>query len=111
MPKLVFFRNIDVLMQSLCFSPFITFDNVRSSFTKRQDMFPVILALCFVLKIFRCSEHYAPKYTILIVLFLIFKDSTACILLLRVPTGKVYKIERIQLKPTWESKMHLFLQE
>ena len=24
-------------------------------------MFPVILALCFVLKIFRCSEHYAPK--------------------------------------------------
>ena len=40
---------------------FITFDNVRSSSTKRQDMFPVILALCFVLKIFRCSEHYAPK--------------------------------------------------
>ena len=29
---------------------YITFDNVRSSFTKRQDMFPVILALCFVLK-------------------------------------------------------------
>ena len=23
---------------------------------KRQDMFPGILALCFVLKIFRCSE-------------------------------------------------------
>ena len=35
---------------------------MRSSFTKRQDMFPVILALCFVLKIFRCSEHYAPKF-------------------------------------------------
>ena len=25
-------------------------------------MFPVFLALCFVLKIFRCSEHYAPKF-------------------------------------------------
>ena len=65
MPKLVFFRNIDVSMQSeffviwtskkanLLFSSFsflfITFDNVRSSFTKRQDMFPAILALCFVL--------------------------------------------------------------
>ena len=49
---------------ALCFSPFIAFDNVRSSFTKRQDMFPVILALCFVLQIFRCSEHYAPKHSI-----------------------------------------------
>ena len=42
---------------ALCFLPFITFDNVRSSFTKRQDMFPVILALCFVLKklvLWRC---------------------------------------------------------
>ena len=28
------------------------FDNVKSSFTKRQDIFPVILALCFILKIF-----------------------------------------------------------
>ena len=27
-----------------------TFDNMRSSFTKRQDMFPGILALCFILK-------------------------------------------------------------
>ena len=36
---------------ALCFSPFITLDNVKSSFMKRQDMFPVILALCFVLKI------------------------------------------------------------
>ena len=25
------------------------FDNVRSSFTKRQGMFPVILAMCFIL--------------------------------------------------------------
>ena len=30
---------------ALCFSPFITFDNVRSSLTKRQDRFSVILAL------------------------------------------------------------------
>ena len=44
---------------ALCFLPFITFDSVRSSFTKCEDMFPVILALCFILKIFRCSEHYA----------------------------------------------------
>ena len=35
-----------------CLLPFITFGNVRSSFTKRQDMFPVILALCFILKMF-----------------------------------------------------------
>ena len=27
-------------------------------------MVPVILALCFALKIFRCSEHYAPKISI-----------------------------------------------
>ena len=33
---------------ALCFSPFITFDNVRSSFTKRENMFPVILALCSI---------------------------------------------------------------
>ena len=46
---------------ALCFSPFITFKNEKSSFTKHQDMFPVILALCFILKIFRCSKHYAPN--------------------------------------------------
>ena len=33
---------------ALCFSPFITFDNVRSCFTKRQDMLPVTLAWCFI---------------------------------------------------------------
>ena len=39
----------------------ITFESVRSSFTKREVMFPVFLAFCFMLKIFQCSEHYAPK--------------------------------------------------
>ena len=27
---------------------------------KRQVMFLIVLALRFILKIFRCSEHYAP---------------------------------------------------
>ena len=44
---------------ALCFSPFITFDNVRSSFTKRQDMFPVILALCFI-----TTQHYFSHVTL-----------------------------------------------
>ena len=46
---------------SLCFFAFITFDNLRSSFAKLQAMFQIVLALCFILKIFRRSEHYAPK--------------------------------------------------
>ena len=37
----------------LCFSPFTTVDNVKSSFTKRQVMFPVFLALCFISKMLR----------------------------------------------------------
>ena len=56
--------------RALCFSPFSTFDNVRISFTKRQDMFPVILALCFVLKIFRCSEHYAPNLNVFLLVII-----------------------------------------
>ena len=44
---------------------FINFDNVRSSFMKRQVMFPVVMVLYSILKIFRCSEHYAPKRTYL----------------------------------------------
>jgi len=31
---------------------------------KCQVMFAIILTLCFVLKIFRCSDHYAPKFLI-----------------------------------------------
>ena len=50
------------------FSPFVTFDNVRNSFTKRQAMFPFVLGLCFILRIFRCSQHYA-----LDTLFFVFK--------------------------------------
>ena len=42
------------------FSPFITFDNVRSSLTKRQVVFPVVMVLWFILKIFRYYEHYPP---------------------------------------------------
>ena len=30
---------------------FITFDNVRNSFAKRQFMLPAVLALCFMLKV------------------------------------------------------------
>ena len=44
---------------ALCFSPFITFANVRSSFTKRQDMFPVTLALCFII-----IQHYFSHVTL-----------------------------------------------
>ena len=49
LPFCCFFLLLYNYACALCFSPFITFDNVRSSFTKRQDMFPVILAMCFVL--------------------------------------------------------------
>jgi len=44
----------------VCFDSFYCFVNVRRSFTKRQVMFAVILALCFVLKLFCCSDHYVP---------------------------------------------------
>ena len=36
---------------------------LRSSFTKRQAMFPVVLALCFILKIIWYPEPYVPKFT------------------------------------------------
>ena len=50
-------------MLVLCaFLPFITFDNVRSSFTKRQAMFPVVLALCFILKIFDLPNITLKSY-------------------------------------------------
>jgi len=38
-------------IHALCFDLFYSFDNVRSSFMKRQVMFAVILALYFALKL------------------------------------------------------------
>ena len=46
----------------LLVSPFITFDNARSNFTRRLIMFSVVWALNLKLKIFLFFEHYAPKF-------------------------------------------------